>query len=237
VRTTSVDVIQRRGERAQLRPWRGDPATAHLAPVPGGAPLTAAFVDHCASRAALAGYRRIVSGALNPSEQGGFAQAGFTAIEELHLLSHDLVEVAAPSPAGLPLRRGRADDRTAVLAVDALAFPPFWQLDDRGIEDAVEATPAARYRVAVDGDVSIGYAITGRAGRRGYVQRLAVHPDRQRRGVGRDLVIDGLRWLRRWRVAKALVNTQVENTGAVALYTSLGFRLEPAGLSVFGRDL
>lgn len=82
-----------------------------------------------------------------------------------------------------------------------------------------------------------GYAITGRAGVRGYLQRLAVDPALQRKGVGSALVLDGLRWLRRWGSREVLVNTQVGNTGAVALYEALGFRIQPEGLAVLRRDL
>ena len=81
------------------------------------------------------------------------------------------------------------------------------------------------------------YAISGRAGRRGYVQRLAVHPRHQRAGIGRALVLDGLHWMRRRRVELALVNTQVDNAPALALYESLGFRPDSHGLDVFGLRL
>jgi len=237
VRTTSVDVIQRGTERARLGPWRGDPETAHVAAASGRGPLSASFIAHCADRAAGAGYKRIVSGALSAAEQPGFCHAGFELVEELHLLGHDLVDIPLPARVEVPMRRGRTEDRVAVLEVDGLAFSAFWQLDVNGIDDAVSATPAARYRVAVSDGIVTGYAITGRAGRRGYVQRLAVHPNQQRRGIGTALVNDGLRWLRRWRVGKAFVNTQVENSGAYALYTSVGFRSEPARLAVLARDL
>jgi ribosomal protein S18 acetylase RimI-like enzyme len=83
----------------------------------------------------------------------------------------------------------------------------------------------------------VGYAVTGRAGRRGFLQRLAVQPDHQRGGLGRALVLDGLRWLRRWRAERAVVNTQLENDAALALYENLGFRREPSGLSVLGAGL
>jgi ribosomal protein S18 acetylase RimI-like enzyme len=78
----------------------------------------------------------------------------------------------------------------------------------------------------------VGYAITGRAGGHGFLQRLAVHPAWQRRGVGRALVLDGLTWLQRRGVERVVVNTQLENRKALALYESLGFRREPRGLSV-----
>jgi ribosomal protein S18 acetylase RimI-like enzyme len=85
--------------------------------------------------------------------------------------------------------------------------------------------------------VVAGYAITGRAGPRGYLQRLAVDPSVQRQGIGAALVADGLRWLRRWGAREVLVNTQVGNGPALALYEALGFRLQPDGLAVLRRDL
>jgi ribosomal protein S18 acetylase RimI-like enzyme len=45
-------------------------------------------------------------------------------------------------------------------------------------------------------------------------------------------VLDGLAWLERRGVERAVVNTQLENRKALALYESLGFRREPRGLSV-----
>ena len=78
----------------------------------------------------------------------------------------------------------------------------------------------------------VGYAVTGRAGPRGYLQRLAVHPDHQRAGLGGALVVDGLRWLRRWGAKEVLVNTQEGNEPAVRLYEALGFELRPEGLAV-----
>jgi ribosomal protein S18 acetylase RimI-like enzyme len=37
------------------------------------------------------------------------------------------------------------------------------------------------------------------------------------------LVADSLRWMARWRVNRALVNTHTGNTAALALYHGLGF--------------
>jgi ribosomal protein S18 acetylase RimI-like enzyme len=78
----------------------------------------------------------------------------------------------------------------------------------------------------------VGYVVTGRSGDRGYVQRLAVDPTVRRAGLGAALVVDGLRWLRRRHTLSAVVNTQVANDGALALYRRLGFILQPDGLIV-----
>ena len=100
----------------------------------------------------------------------------------------------------------------------------------------MRATPASRFRVAT-GDGVTGYAVSGRAGERGYLQRLAVDPDHHREGIGRALVADCLRWLRRHGARVAVVNTQERNEGALALYLATGFVLEPQGLTVLTRSL
>jgi GNAT superfamily N-acetyltransferase len=187
-------------------------------------------VRSCLDDLATEGYRRVITSALLPQEQHAFLDAGFAIEEQLLLLAHDLRDI--PETRVAKLRRALAADRPAVLEVDNLSFPAFWQLDDDGLGEALTATPRARFRVADGPDGPAGYAITGRAGRRGYLQRLAVHPDRRGQGLGAALVIDGLRWLRRWRVDQALVNTQEGNQPAAALYLRLGFLPEPSRLSV-----
>jgi ribosomal protein S18 acetylase RimI-like enzyme len=132
------------------------------------------------------------------------------------------------------MRRARRSDRAEVLAVDDAAFDTFWRLDEPALADALDATPARRFRVAVDPAVR-GYLITGRSAGRGYLQRLAVDPSQQRRGIATALVLDGLRWLGRHGVSQAIVNTQEHNVDALSLYTRLGFRREPHGLAVLAR--
>ena len=224
-------------ERLRVGPWRGDPHTAYVNPV-AGAPLPSGdFVGRCLRTLTAQGYGRVVTGALSPSEQSPFRAVGFVVTEHLHLLSHDLRSIPAAEPPEGLLRRSTRRDRDDVLALDQLAFDPFWRLDDGGLDEAIAATPHTRFRVADGPRGVLGYAITGRAGRRGYLQRLAVHPVEQRQGLGTLLVADALRWLRRWRADRAMVNTQLANERALALYERVGFRREPSGLSVLAREL
>jgi ribosomal-protein-alanine N-acetyltransferase len=226
-------------ERLRVGPWRGDQETAYVNPVPGSPLPSVDFVRRCLRSLQGQGYHRVVTGALSPSEQSAFRAAGFVVTEHLHLLSHDLRDLPVVEPPEGLLRRSSRRDRERVLGLDHLAFDPFWRLDDAGLDEAIAATPHTRFRVATPGEDEdvVGYAITGRAGRRGYLQRLAVHPDEQRHGLGTVLVADALRWLRRWRADRAMVNTQLANERALALYERLGFRREPSGLSVLGREL
>lgn len=234
-RARAIEVLAWGRERARAGPWRGDRDVAYLSPAPGAPAPSASFVRRCLGQLAARGFTRVVTGALAPAEQAGFLVAGFAVEEELLLLAHDLRNLAPAPP--VPLRRALHQDRPAVLSLDHLSFPPFWQLDGPGLDEAVMATPRARFRVAEVQGTTVGYTVTGRAGRRGYVQRLAVHPDYRRLGIARALVLDGLRWLRRWRVENAVVNTQQTNDGAAALYEAMGFRREPSGLSVLSADL
>jgi ribosomal protein S18 acetylase RimI-like enzyme len=111
-------------------------------------------------------------------------------------------------------------------------------LDEWSLQEAIEATPATRYRVAMDAQGRVvGYAIAGRTQRRGYLQRLAVDPPAQGRGIGSALVTDGLHWMRRRGVERAVVNTQMGNQAARNLYLRLGFQEEHEGLAVLRQDL
>ena len=242
-------------------PWRADDGRAHLV-VAHAAPLRAAAVDACVERARLDGYTGIVTSALGPSEQAPFEERGFITQDHLHLLCCTLdgepsfrsgtepalrsgtepalssgtepafrsrTEPAAPT---VEVRRVRRRERDDVLALDDAAFPPSWRLGPAGLRDALGATPYRQFRATRARGAVTGYAITGFDGRQGYLQRLATHPDLRRRGLGRALVADALLYAWRRGATRVFVNTQLDNTPALALYASCGFEPMPGGLAV-----
>jgi ribosomal protein S18 acetylase RimI-like enzyme len=219
----------------RVRPWPVDPTTAHVVPY-ASRRIQPDALRRVLAELTEAGYLRVRTAALSPDEQAPFLAAGFSVDEHLHLLAHDLDGVPLPARPS-PLRRGRRRDRPAVLAVDEAAFSPPWRLDLGGLREALLATPSARFRVAAQQGTIVGYAVTGRAGWRGYLQRVAVHPDHTDHGLGRELVTDSLDWLRRRGAHRCVVNTQEGNAAALHLYEALGFRPEPAGLDVLGVPL
>jgi ribosomal protein S18 acetylase RimI-like enzyme len=223
--------------RLRFGPWRGDTRVACITPARVGfGPISAADVRQCVERAALAGYASVVTAALGRRDQQPFAEAGFEVAERLHLLAHPMDRLPRVT-ADATLRRPRRRERTDTLAVDHAAFEPFWRLDAQGLGDALAATAAVRFRVAERPEGIVGYAITGRADQRGYVQRLAVAPGQQGRGIGAALLLDGLRWLRRRGVREAVVNTQEGNERSLRLYMRCGFVPQAEGLAVLGRDI
>ncbi len=231
--TMPEDTLRWPGGWARFGPWRGRNDVAYLA-VGARRPPPAEIVDRCLGVLRTRGYESVVTNALGPVETLPFVDAGFSVHERLHLLEHDL-EALPASPH--PTRRAHAGDVGAVLEVDQRAFRPFWRLDSPGLDQTLDATPATRFRVVERGTEILGYAITGRADRQGFLQRVGVDPSVHGEGIGRSLVADALRWLRRHRVRRASVNTQLDNTAALTLYRDCGFRDLSAGLCVMRRSL
>lgn len=126
----------------------------------------------------------------------------------------------------------------AILEVDRASFSAPWAFDRYSLRDALRATPTSRiFWVDVSpqaiGSPSpdharqprmAGFLIVGLAGRTSYIQRLAVHPDHRRAGVARTLMGRGVRWSRSRGCTQAVVNTEMDNLPALALYETLGFR-------------
>lgn len=231
-RTRADRFLRWRGGWAKVRPWRGHAEIAYLALSSDGVDVD--VPQRCIEGLRMRGYSSVVTGALAPADALPFLDAGFTVRERLDLLAHDMTMLPRPRRS---TRRLRRSDLPTVLLVDRMAFTDHWRLDGPGLDDAIEATPSARVRIAEEGGEIVGYSITGRAGRQGYVQRIAVHPNAQGHGWGRELVADGLSWLSRRGATRTMVNTQLDNDAARRLYQACGFEPLPVGLCVLERHL
>lgn len=225
--------------RLRVRPWQADERIAHVSPAADFlGPLSASDVERGLLQLREQGYRSVITAALHRADRRPFLDAGFVETARLHLLLHGLDDLPSTvPPPGVDLRRGRRREQDEALLVDTAAFAPFWRLDSAGLDEALTATTTVHFQVARDRTGVVGYAVCGRAGPRGYVQRLAVDPSRQGRGIGGALLLDGLRWLRRWGARDALVNTQEDNATSLRLYQRAGFVLQPDGLAVLQVDL
>lgn len=233
------EVLRLGGDRLRLRNWAGEAGTGLLIQLTPGSAVSDATATAAIETAVAQGYQRLRTSALSRIEAEPFLRAGFKPCQQLALLNRPIQGGLPDGNGSIAIRRARRRDRLSVLAVDRDAFEPFWQLDQPGLHDALRATPFRRFRVARQGTSTAltGYAICGRSGPAGYLQRLAISPRQQGQGAGAALVIDGLRWMARWGVTQAWVNTPQHNTGALRLYERLGFEQVPSGLQVLERVL
>lgn len=177
------------------------------------------------------GFRHLRTGALAPRQATQAERAGLHCVQELVLL--DVSAPLRPPAARHRTRRLRRHDFAAAAIIDRDAFGARWALDAEMLADIRHATPSHRVRGVLLDDRLVGFLVSGRAARVGYVQRLAVDPAQHRQGVATALLGDSFRWMERSRVRRAFVNTHVENEAARELYRRHGFTELPERLRVF----
>ena len=223
------------GASCRVQHWSFQPLTAQLVLYHQQRLPSITDLQRWTDRLRDLGYTRVRTTALATPASLRAESAGFHVIQELALLEHtDPRHTAGRAVAGATRKLTHSQHADAS-AVDVAAFTANWALEPGAIADVCAATPRHRARVA--GSTVAAYAITGRDAKQGFLQRLAVAPQHQRRGLGRELVLDSLHWLARWRVQRVLVNTPTDNLAALRLYEQVGFRQLAESLRVYEQVL
>jgi len=227
--------------RARLGSWPYEPDVAHLVLLDHHMIPEATHVTRWIGEARATGARALRTGALFAASTPAFHEAGFETIDRLRLLQLDL---SAPPRAAAPiadaparLKRLRPSMLDEASMVDRRAFDAPWANDASALADIMSATPQHRSRCVRLHGRMVAFSISGRAAGWGYIQRLAVDPSAQRVGLGRMLVDDAVRWMRRHQVAQVLVNTASDNVAALSLYRSYGFDDRPDDLTILEHAL
>jgi ribosomal protein S18 acetylase RimI-like enzyme len=73
-------------------------------------------------------------------------------------------------------------------------------------------------------------------GRRGWINRLAVHPDLRRKGLGKQLIMRAELELRRRGARVIAVLIEPDNEASLRLFREVGYLDEPAALYLSKRD-
>nr|WP_299484509.1 GNAT family acetyltransferase [Acaryochloris sp. IP29b_bin.137] len=89
--------------------------------------------------------------------------------------------------------------------------------------------------VAVDASAIIGSVMVGYDGHRGWINYLAVDPDHQRSGIGRELMLEAERRLLQKGCPKISLQIRDDNEQAISFYESIGFSRDP--VFSFGKRL
>lgn len=174
----------------------------------------------------LAALRRYGASALAWMDYGDWAgthleKRGFRPLTDVVTLSKFDRSLPVPSPSSADLRPASDADIPAVVAVDRAAFTPHWWHG----EDTMRrrAAAAAHFAVAVLAGKVVGYVGGELRLPVAHLNRIAVHPAYQGRGVGAALLRDALRAFWRQGAGYVTLNTQSDNVYSQRLYRRFGF--------------
>ncbi len=221
-------ITLRRGwARAEARPWNDLEPQASLRLLRGGS----SFLEACATRLLALGATGVISPPLPLSARRSWEQAGFATYIDLALMRKSLDD-AGGSPNHLVIERSD-ENLEGLLGIDGAAFPPFWRFNQSGLEEAIRATSRSTTLMILGGDgAPIAYAVVGFGSASAYLQRVAVRPEWQGHGMGRSLIRVAARKARASGARVLLLNTQLDNPAALALYETEGFVQLPEPLTL-----
>jgi ribosomal protein S18 acetylase RimI-like enzyme len=126
----------------------------------------------------------------------------------------------------LEIRPYTADDEDVVVQLwtDCDLVVP-WNNPRRDIARKLQAQPEL-FLVGVLGDELVATVMAGYEGHRGWINYLAVHPDHQRRGLGRQIMAEAEARLLAVGCPKINLQVRATNTHVIAFYESLGFTVD-----------
>lgn len=138
-----------------------------------------------------------------------------------------------------PARLHCADssDLPQLARVDTAAFEPLWRMSTAELPNLYKE---CRLEVAVLDGVLVGYTALNlytdgdkRDEKAAQLVRLAVHPQAQDLGIGRQLLVSSLRHAHAQGIHRVLLNTQESNRLSQRLYESLQFRKRGRAIPVY----
>lgn len=225
-------------EYALLAPWRHRPEIAHvrdLQAVRHAAPLLRAAIEGAdAHGAALV----LVIEMDETRRPAFYERVGLRRLEDVITFELDRGE-PPPVPRALQFRRPApaGDDLRSLLALDHAAFPWLWWNSAEEFR-AYAATPGvALYLGERDGEPLCYLGLTMFAGW-GHLDRIAVHPRAQGRGLGGEALRFAIDTLRRAGARRIGLSTQRDNPRSQRLYARFGFRRSPGyDYRLFGAPL
>lgn len=114
-------------------------------------------------------------------------------------------------------------DESAVIALwDRCGLLRPWNDPKKDIQRKRSVCPD-QFLVGVDDDVVVATAMVGYDGHRGWIYYLAVSPDCQRSGIGREIMAAAEELLRGLGCPKINLQVRKSNTGVIGFYRAIGF--------------
>jgi ribosomal protein S18 acetylase RimI-like enzyme len=227
-----VSVFNRRtGEFLIGGPWRHRVEIAtilELAATAGAIDLIHGFTEACA----LVGKELVVASEQAERRKREFyAGASLDPIEEIVVYELSRVRPAPPQLQGLrfePFEPDHNEQFDGLLELDHQSFPWLWW---NSADEFLDYTSAPGVQIDIGRDQTgriIAYTGTTRFRTWGHLDRIAVAPDLQGRGLGKAALDWAVMSLARSGAKRVGLSTQARNTRSRQLYESYGFRRSPS---------
>lgn len=126
----------------------------------------------------------------------------------------------------MTIRPFKEDDSEAVIALWAacgLIVP--WNDPQRDIERKLQVQPELFFVGEIENRI-VATVMAGYEGHRGWLNYLAVAPERQKQGWGRQIVTYAIEKLRERGCPKVNLQVRASNAEVIAFYQSIGFKIE-----------
>lgn len=224
--------------------WRHRDEIANVVDIVGPAvadQLLRAFIALCTGR----GFELAVVAEYSERRRSSFYfAAGMDVIEDIIVYELGKIPPEYDRPVdlgGLRVAEIDIDDEREfeeLLAVDHAAFPWLWW-NSEGEFRNYAAVPGVTIEVFREpGGKLVGYIGTTSLGSWGHLDRIAVDPEMQGRGLGRTLLKYSIYRMKAQGARRVALSTQLSNRVSRALYESTGFRRSRAhDYRIYGRAL
>jgi ribosomal-protein-alanine N-acetyltransferase len=147
---------------------------------------------------------------------------GFEVREQIMSMERAGEHPPAKQPSGAAhIRTAHLNDLPLLTALDELAFEQNWHKRSRHFKEAL--AKAASFSVATVGNRIVAFEWTELYQQHAHITRLAVHPDYQGQGIGRQLIYQAIVDALSAGADLITLNTQETNQRSRALYKRFGF--------------
>jgi ribosomal protein S18 acetylase RimI-like enzyme len=118
-----------------------------------------------------------------------------------------------------------ADEEAVIALWQRCGLTRRWNDPRKDIRRKLAVQPDLFLVGVFDGQIA-ATAMVGYEGHRGWIQYLGVDPQRQRLGLGREIMAEAERLLRDAGCPKINLQVRTSNTGVIEFYRRLGFALD-----------
>ena len=223
------------GEVVEARPWRNRTEILEVMELTRGPnslrllnDLSRWFADQGGQLLLL--YRRLFS-----SYAAMFRNAGFALLEEVIELASVSSRCIDYQPnLAISLRRER--DPARLLDIDRKAFPWLWRNSRDEMPEYLRQAEVRALAATANGGL-VGYVTYTMHRDFAHIDRMAVLPEQQGRGIGKALMRSSLEDIREAGRENVILTTQRANIRSQNLYRKFGFTETRRGYSIYGKWL